>query len=82
MLVSPSARSSRRGGDRPCPLPEGIPAKAIAFSVRLWVFLQGVLFRLKDVLKEKYDVRRMAVGMRAPTYWGSVRFLTRILVYS
>jgi hypothetical protein len=38
-------------------------------SSPVWVFLQGVLFGLKDVLKEKYDLRRMAVGMRAPTYW-------------
>ena len=28
----------------------------------MWVFLQGVLFGLKDVLKEKYDIRRDGGG--------------------
>jgi hypothetical protein len=35
---------------------------------RMWVFPQRVLFLLKDILKEKYDLRRMAVGMREPTH--------------
>jgi hypothetical protein len=35
----------------------------------VWVFPRGVLFLPKDVLKEKYDVRRMAVGIPASTYW-------------
>jgi transposase-like protein len=46
-----------------------VALKRDAQRAPLWVFLQGVLFGLKDALKEKYALPRMAIGMRAPKYW-------------
>jgi hypothetical protein len=44
----------------------------------VWVFLQNVLSYPKDVLKEKYDLRRMTAAMRAPMYWSGEVFVIDI----
>jgi hypothetical protein len=47
---------------------------------RVWVFLQGVLFGPKDVLKEKYDIRRDGGGYAGADALELVRPLSSIFL--